>query len=241
MSAACCCAKACRRCAHAALRRARTRARRCRATPTTPRWCANAWSRTAMPVGAVRLHRRPAGEAPRRARPAEQRVASQRCATSIESAQSEVLLQTPYLVLSDAGAGAVPRAAAARDAAARDGVDQQPGRDRRVHRLRAVAQVQAPLPARVRLPHLRVQAVPGATRRSTWRRSPPGAERRSQARGAARRRRKSDGNDGTKLPPQQHGAKPWPRATSAAVAAAPTRRCRSSAPACASACMPSRW
>jgi phosphatidylserine/phosphatidylglycerophosphate/cardiolipin synthase-like enzyme len=87
----------------------------------------------------------------------------------------------------------------------------------------------------VRLPHLRVQALPGAAP-IDLQAIAAGAEGRSQARRTARRcRRRGTPQEATAASSR---AKAWRRATSAAAAVAPTRRCRWSAPACASACMP---
>ena len=105
------------------------------------------------------LHRRPAGEAPGRERHGRKRRPAPARHRRIGADRSAAADALPGAV--EGSAGNVPRHAPAAVGAARDDFDEQPGLHRRVHRLRAVLQVQAPLPARIRLPHLRVQAVPG--------------------------------------------------------------------------------
>ena len=115
---------------------------------------------TALPVASVRY----VADLPRKHRRegrcalAGQHVTEPQLDALIAGAQEEVILQTPYLVLS-AGAEAVPRAAQAPAAAAGGGVQQQPGRHRQPDRMRCRTS-QAAQHARTGLQHLRVQAVP---------------------------------------------------------------------------------
>ena len=161
MSAACCCARACRRCRRRAFERPRAgrgdvaRCRRSGAGRANARRCARCrWARCSYLADLPQKHRREQRSSRRRHRPALRAL--------IESAHDRSAAADAVPGAVEAGAAAVPRPAPARRTPPRVIVSTNSlAADRLVHHLRAVVQVQAPLPARFRLPHLRVQAVPG--------------------------------------------------------------------------------
>ena len=252
--------KACRRCRRTRSERPQRVAGACRRDAADAALVDERLATQAMPVGEVRYiadlpqkHRR---ERP----PTQRRRCRDRCATLIESARNrKCCCRRLTWCCPTRRRTCSASCTSARRRAAGDRVHQQPGRDRRVHRLRAVVQVQAPLPARVRFPHLRVQAVSRQTRRSTiaatdaqigtaagrWRptrREPALAERLAPSGSIGPSSRiGADMRRETSAPAAAHRVD-VPRALPRAALRRPHEpRAAASAPACASACMPSRW
>ena len=133
-----------------------------RGPPATAPRCARAWRRRRCQVGrgasSSATCRRSTAAAHAKSRAEPRRRC---CDAGRSSAAAKLLLQTPYLVLSRPARKLFRELQQAQPAAAGDRVDQFAGGDRCLPRLRDVAQVQAPVPARARLPDPRVQAVPG--------------------------------------------------------------------------------
>ena len=93
---------------------------------------------------------------------AQSRVdASEALRSALAGSKRELLLQTPYLVMTQQARELFRTLHRREQPLQRSGFHQFAGRHRRLSRVRDVAQVQAALPARARLPDLRVQTVPG--------------------------------------------------------------------------------